>query len=379
MQEYCAALNIVNMSEHEAEHFVKTALNESNMEMTRKLLYGVMMNDKTTRVMNRYLEYRVCSIKKCREILFDQLVAMISDGIIRDIRLITLLHECGEETIEKIKSRIHSIHMDIVNLIGSDQIILASMIKQCSPLDEVYLREFWLNPSLLAALIDCPKFVTVFQAGFETEDSIDMGHIDGVMKLFDSSKLLFVMLHSRDEVKNEFLRRWIARTKVDFGSIGLINLNSIETLNLFFQLHQSACFRELKLCLSEEFARKLTREGITITQIRQIGSIRISDKALTGEKINAYIKILELVGGHDLAFYWCSLTAEHLRHTVTACKNRNIKLTRIRIWDGSLSKKALQQLVSLMAATACKSILFTRCKLGKEKLHRFGESCKKVK
>lgn len=52
--------------------------------------------------------------------------------------------------------------------------------------------------------------------------------------------------------------------QIDFGSIGLLNVNSVETLNLFFQVHEIAKFRELKLSFSEEFAKEVTTRGTVI-------------------------------------------------------------------------------------------------------------------
>ena len=88
---------------------------------------------------------------------------MWKSGIIYDIKTVTLLHECGDETIQKVKHDIHRIEIGDVDLSRVEQTTLASVIKKCSPLRVVRIQELWLSPTLLKSLEGCHTQVETFE------------------------------------------------------------------------------------------------------------------------------------------------------------------------------------------------------------------------
>lgn len=106
---------------------------------------------------------KACSVANCRKILLNQLRNMMPNGALNDIRLIKVLNECGDDTIFKVKDLIKSIRIEDFNVPKYDQILLVSMIRKCSPLDDVYVQQFHLNPTLLKLSEGCHEQVEKYQ------------------------------------------------------------------------------------------------------------------------------------------------------------------------------------------------------------------------
>lgn len=80
-----------------------------------------------------------------------QLKKMIQDdgGVVYDIRLATLIEECGSTTIAELEDVFHRIHIQNFDLVKHDQITLLSLVTHCRFLKNVFIQQLWLDQEVL--------------------------------------------------------------------------------------------------------------------------------------------------------------------------------------------------------------------------------------
>lgn len=103
------------------------------------------------------------SIDDCRKILFAQLRRMIESGTLSDMQNIHLINECGDDIVREIEKDVQRIIMNDDDMLQKDQIILATMIKSLSPLREVRVWRFTLEPSVIPRVKDCMGSADLFK------------------------------------------------------------------------------------------------------------------------------------------------------------------------------------------------------------------------
>lgn len=70
-------------------------------------------------------------------------------GVVYDVRVATLIAECGSATTAQLKDVFNRIHIHNFDLTKNDQTTLLSLVKQCPFLKKVFIQQLWLDQDVL--------------------------------------------------------------------------------------------------------------------------------------------------------------------------------------------------------------------------------------
>nr|XP_039260860.1 uncharacterized protein LOC120337205 [Styela clava] len=170
IQEALTALYIAEMPFKEFKKFLSTEIHEKHWVVVRKILCGIILNPKTSKVaMEKEADVSLLKpdidLEKKRSILLSSMKKQIRPGwfqreikgreAVRREDLLELMHslnESGDGVDDIIKSSIREIDFGNMTLTPNDKYTLASILARCSRLDSLILFFVSLTSSDLALL-----------------------------------------------------------------------------------------------------------------------------------------------------------------------------------------------------------------------------------